>query len=54
MSVKYEVPPTFQLMFEKSGGNAYQIKTSQVLPVPVTKAFSFFESPENLAGSPRH
>ena len=49
MPVKYEIPPTFQLTFEKSDGNAYQIRTSQVLPVPLTEAFPFFESPENLA-----
>lgn len=36
------------MTFGKSGKGGYQLKTSQVLPVPIKKAFSFFEAPENL------
>jgi len=49
MPVKYKIPATFQFVFEKTNGNAYRIRTSQVLSVPLTEVFSFFESPENLA-----
>jgi ligand-binding SRPBCC domain-containing protein len=48
MNKKYKIPPSFQITFGKSGKSEYQLKTSQVLPLPVKKAFSFFEAPENL------
>lgn len=48
MNSKYKIPPTFQMKFGKSGKGVYQLKTSQVLPLPLKTAFSFFEAPENL------
>jgi ligand-binding SRPBCC domain-containing protein len=48
MNRKYELPATFQIMFEKSDRNTYLLSTSQIIAIPVEKAFSFFEKPENL------
>jgi ligand-binding SRPBCC domain-containing protein len=45
---KYNLPPTFQISFKKLDSHAYLLKASQVLAVPLEKAFSFFEKPENL------
>lgn len=35
-------------MFEKSDKNTYLLSTFQIIAIPVEKAFSFFEKPENL------
>jgi ligand-binding SRPBCC domain-containing protein len=45
---KYNLPPTFRISFKKLDSHTYLLKTSQVLAVPGEKAFSFFETPENL------
>jgi len=46
---KYDLPPTFQIRFEKPDRHTYLLRTSQVIAIPVEKAFSFFEKPENLS-----
>src|SRR4030066_1924979 len=48
MKHKYDLPPTFQIRFEKSDRYTYLLSTSQVIAIPVEEAFSFFEKPENL------
>ena len=45
---KYDLPPTFLIRFEKPDRHTYLLRTSQVVAIPVEKAFSFFEKPENL------
>jgi ligand-binding SRPBCC domain-containing protein len=45
---KYYLPPTFQIKFEKPDSHTYLLRTSQVVAIPIEKAFSFFETPENL------
>jgi ligand-binding SRPBCC domain-containing protein len=45
---KYNLPPTFQIGFETLDGHTYLLRASQILPVPIEKAFSFFEKPEDL------
>lgn len=45
---KYDLPPTFQIIFEKPSKNTYLLRTSQTIAIPLEKAFSFFERPENL------
>jgi ligand-binding SRPBCC domain-containing protein len=49
MNRAYNLPPTFQISFSKPDRVTYLLTTSQVLPVPLRKAFSFFEKPENLS-----
>jgi len=49
MNTKYTLPPTFQIRFEKPDRYTYLLSTSQILTIPVAKAFSFFERPENLS-----
>jgi ligand-binding SRPBCC domain-containing protein len=46
---KYDLPPTFQISFEKPDRHTYLLSTSQVIPIPREKAFSFFEKPGNLS-----
>jgi len=46
---KYVLPPTFHIRFEKPDRHTYLLRTSQVIAIPVEKAFSFFEKPENLS-----
>ncbi|MDH5203723.1 MAG: SRPBCC family protein [Nitrospirota bacterium] len=48
MNTKYNLPPTFQITFEKSDRHTYLLSASQIIAMPVEKAFSFFEKPENL------
>jgi ligand-binding SRPBCC domain-containing protein len=48
MNTKYNLPPTFQIRFEKPDRHTYLLSTSQIIAIPVEKAFSFFENPENL------
>jgi ligand-binding SRPBCC domain-containing protein len=45
---KYDLPPTFQIRFQKPDRHTYLLSTSQIIAIPVEKAFSFFEKPENL------
>jgi hypothetical protein len=49
MNIKRDLPPTFQISFEKPDRHTYLLSTSQVIALPVVKAFSFFEKPENLS-----
>jgi hypothetical protein len=46
---KYDLPPTFQMRFEKPDRHTYLLRTSQFIAIPVEKAFSFFENPKNLS-----
>ena len=48
MSERYGLPASHQKEFLRVGEN-YQLRTKQVLKVPVEKAFSFFEDPANLS-----
>jgi len=48
MNRRYNVPPTFQISFETLDAHTYLLRASQILPVPIEKAFSFFEKPEDL------
>lgn len=48
MNKKYNLPPTFQITFEKTDRQTYLLITSQILNIHIEKAFSFFENPENL------
>jgi ligand-binding SRPBCC domain-containing protein len=48
MTREYNLPQTFQISFDKFDRHTYLLRASQVLPVPVEKAFSFFEKPGNL------
>lgn len=48
MNAKYNLPPTFQIRFEKPDRHTYLLSTSQIIAIPLEKAFSFFEKPENL------
>jgi hypothetical protein len=45
---EYDLPPTFQIGFEKPDRQTYLLRTSQVITIAVERAFSFFEKPENL------
>ena len=49
MNGKYNLPPTFRLSFERLDGLTKLLKASQILPVSVKEAFSFFEKPEDLS-----
>jgi ligand-binding SRPBCC domain-containing protein len=49
MNTTYNLPPTFKIRFEKPDRYTYLLSTSQILTIPVAKAFSFFERPENLS-----
>jgi ligand-binding SRPBCC domain-containing protein len=44
----YILPPTFTILFQRIDGKTHQISTSQVLPLPRERAFTFFEDPRNL------
>ncbi len=48
MNKKYNLPPTFQIRFEKPDRYTHLLSTSQIIAIPVEKVFSFFEKPENL------
>ena len=48
MNRRYNVSPTFQISFETLDTHTYLLRASQILPVPIEKAFSFFEKPEDL------
>lgn len=45
---KDKLPPTFTIEFKRITNWMKQLKTSQVLPIPPTEAFRFFEDPRNL------
>ena len=47
---RYKLPGACKIRFEKPGKGAYRLLTSQFLPVPPEKAFTFFEDPRNLFG----
>jgi ligand-binding SRPBCC domain-containing protein len=49
MSYKYNLPPTFQIGFGKLDRHTYLLSSNQILTIPIEKAFSFFEKPENLS-----
>jgi ligand-binding SRPBCC domain-containing protein len=49
MKRKYNFPPTFHIKLEKPDRHTYLLRSSQVIPIPREKAFSFFEKPENLS-----
>jgi len=42
------LPPTFTLRCERVGRTTHRLLASQVLPLPRTQAFAFFEDPRNL------
>ena len=46
---KYDLPPSFQIRFEKPDRHTYLLRTCQIISIPIDKAFSFFEKPENLS-----
>lgn len=49
MKNQYPLPATFTIRFDKTDGHIYLLSTSQILNIPIEKAFSFFEKPENLS-----
>ena len=49
MKGKYAVPETFTIRFDKTDSHTFLLSTHQILPIPMEKAFSFFERPENLS-----
>jgi ligand-binding SRPBCC domain-containing protein len=48
MNRKGGLPPTFRISFQTVDRGTYLLSASQILPVPIGKAFSFFEKPEDL------
>jgi ligand-binding SRPBCC domain-containing protein len=42
------LPPTFTIKFHRLGRAIHQLTASQVLALPRTQAFAFFEDPRNL------
>jgi ligand-binding SRPBCC domain-containing protein len=49
MKGKYTLPEKFSIRFDKTDTHTFLLSTQQIIPIPVEKAFSFFEKPENLS-----
>lgn len=43
------LPVSFSMIFRKINTNTYQLRTSQVIPLPREQAFIFFQDPRNLS-----
>ena len=44
-----ELPETFELNFSREPDGSFRLTASQILPAGLTRVFSFFEDPHNLA-----